>query len=318
MQGFKHFNAKSIADASTLLKANAPSAAIAGGTDLLHIMRQNAVTQPTSLVNLKSITGLDYIKEEGGILKIGALTTIAEIANSAIVQGSYKALATAAGRVASPLIRNQGTIGGNLCQDVWCWYYRGSDNLYNCIRKGGAICFAVAGDSRVYHSIFGGPKGCYAVSPSDTAVALLALNASVVTNTRTLAIKDLFTDVAPGHTLAAGELITEVQVPTPAAGTKSAFVKFALRKSIDFAIASAAVWYSVSGGTVSDCRIVMGGVYLTPRRATAAETYLKGKALADDTATAAGQQAVADAVPLANNAHKKSIAAAMVKRALLA
>jgi xanthine dehydrogenase YagS FAD-binding subunit len=131
-------------------------------------------------------------------------------------------------------------------------------------------------------------------------------------------MKDLFQELAPGHTLQKGEIIKEIQVPTPASGSKSAFMKVAMRESPDFAIASAAVWYSLSGGTVSDARIALGGVYQTPRRATAAESYIKGKAINEDTATAAGQQAVADATPMTQNTFKKVLAATMVKRALLA
>jgi|YelNatPaOPRAMG01_1025707.scaffolds.fasta_scaffold56852_3 xanthine dehydrogenase YagS FAD-binding subunit len=318
MKPFKLYSPTTVDEAAKILKDNADSAALAGGTELIHMMKQNALPQPTVLVNLKTISGLDYIKEEGGALKIGANTKLVTIASNSIVRSNYTALAQAAARVASPLIRNRGTIAGNLCQDVWCWYYKATDNLYNCIRKGGAICYAQAGDNRYYHSIFGGPRGCYAVHPSDTAVALTALDASAVTNSRTIAMKDLFQELAPGHTLQKGEIIKEIQVPTPASGSKSAFMKVAMRESPDFAIASAAVWYSLSGGTVSDARIVLGGVYQTPRRATAAESYIKGKAINEDTATAAGQQAVADATPMTRNAFKKVLAATMVKRALLA
>jgi xanthine dehydrogenase YagS FAD-binding subunit len=319
MKQLLHYSPTTLDEASKLLSDNASSAAIAGGTELFHSLKQNNLpNEPNVIVDLKSIPGLDYIKEESGTLKIGPNTKLVTIATNTTVKGNYAALAQAAAHVASPLLRNMGTIAGNLCQDVWCWYYRGTDNLYNCIRKGGAICYAQAGDNRYYHSIFGGPRGCYAVHPSDTAVALEALNASVVTTTQTLTMDNLFTELAPGHTLQKGELIKEIQVPTPASGSKSAFMKVATRDSIDFALASAAVWYSVSGGTVSDCRIVLGGVYQTPRRATAAESQLKGKAISEDVAAQTGQQAVADATPMTGNSFKKQLAATMVKRALLA
>jgi xanthine dehydrogenase YagS FAD-binding subunit len=319
MKQFIHYSPKTLDEASTLLTSNAGSAAVAGGTELLHGMKQNFDgATPTVLVDLKTIPGLDYITESGGVLKIGPNTKLVTIANSATVKGNYRALAQAAGKVASPMLRNMGTIAGNICQDVWCWYYRGTDNVFNCIRKGGAICFAVAGDNRFYHSIFGGPKGCYAVTPTDTGIALSALNASVVTTKQTLTMDKFFVETAPGNTLAAGELIKEIQIPTPATGSKSAFVKLAMRDSLDFSLTSAAVWYTPGTGAVTDCRIFLGGVYQTPRRATAAETYLKGKTIASDVAAATGQQAVSDATPLTGNAYKKQMAAAAVQKALQA
>jgi len=316
---FSFYNPKTLDEAVTLLKGNVDAAVLAAGTELLHTMKQNSLPkQPLALVNLKSISGLSYIKEEGGTLKIGPTTKLVDIANNTTITDGYRALSMAASHVASPLIRNMGTIAGNLLQDVWCWYYKASDNNFNCIRKGGAICYAQAGDNRYYHSIFGGPRGCYAVHPSDTAVALVALNASVVTTTRTIPIQQLFQELAPGHTLTSGEIVKEVQVPTPASGSKSAFMKVAMRDSIDFAIASAGVWYTPATGAVSDVRIALGGVYLTPRRATGAETYLKGKAVDATSADGAGAAAVADATPMSVNAFKKQLAATMVKRALLA
>jgi len=269
-------------------------------------------------VDLKSIPNLDYITESGGVLKIGPLTKLAEIANSTTVQTNYRALAQAAGAVASPVIRNMGTIAGNITQDVWCWYYRGTDNLYNCLRKGGVICYATAGDNRWYHSIFGGPKGCNAIHPSDTATALSALNASVVTTKQTLTMDNFFYNLAPGNTLAQGELITEIDVPTPAAGSKSAFVKLANRNSIDFALANAAVWYTPASGAVTSCKIYLGGVFQVPYHATAAETALKGQTISATTAATVGTAAVSAATPMTGNSFKKQLASIAVQRALLA
>lgn len=317
MKQLLYYVPKSIDDAASYLAKNANAAPIAGGTEVLHSLKQNNLTtEPTTLVDLKAIPGLDTITESGGMLKIGPNATLAAIAASSTVQGSYVALAQAAGKVASPIIRNMGTIAGNIGQDVWCWYYRGADNVFNCIRKGGAVCFAQAGDNRFYHSIFGGPKGCYAVSPTDTGVALSALNASVVTTKQTLTMDKFFVETAPANTLAVGELIKEIDVPTPAAGSKSAFVKMAIRDSIDFSIASAAVWYTPASGAVSDCRIYMGGVYQTPRRSSAAETALKGQSISATTATTVGQASVSDATAMTMNSYKKNLASVAVARAL--
>jgi xanthine dehydrogenase YagS FAD-binding subunit len=319
MQQFLHYSPKTLDEASSILKANPTSAAIAGGTEILHTLKQNSLpTQPTVLVDLKSIPNLDFINESGGVLKIGPNTTLVEIANSATVKGNYAALAQAAAKVATPALRNMGTIAGNIGQDVWCWYYRGTDNLFNCIRKGGAICFAQAGDNRYYHSIFGGPKGCYAVSPTDTGIALSALNASLITTSRTLSMDSFFTESAPANTLAAGELIKEIDIPTPAAGSKSAFVKIATRPSMDFSLASAAVWYTPASGAVTDSRIYLGGVYQKPYRATAAEAALKGQTISATVAMTVGQASVASASPMTGNSFKKQLSAVAIARALQA
>jgi len=319
MKAFVNYSPKTLDEASTLLKNNAGSAPVAGGTDLIESMKHNIFgTTPTALVDLKTIPNLDYINESGGVLHIGANARLSTIASNSTVLGNYAALAQAAGKVASPVIRNMGTLAGNLCQDVWCWYYRGSDNLFNCIRKGGAVCFAQAGDNRWYHSIFGGPKGCYAIHPSDTGVALSALNASVVTTKQTLTLDKFFVETAPGNTLTAGEPVKEIQVPTPTAGSKSAFVKIALRDSIDFALASAAVWYTPASGAVTDCRIFLGGVYQTPKRATAAESALKGQTLSATVAATVGAAGVSDATAMTGNSYKKQLASVAVQRALLA
>ena len=319
MKAILHYVPKSLDDASAFLTANSGAAAIAGGTEILHSMKQNSFPNAvTALVDLKAISGLNTVAESGGMLKIGPNAKLVDIANSTVVQTNYRALAQAAGRVASPHLRNMGTIAGNLCQDVWCWYYKGTNNLYNCIRKGGAICYAVAGDNRIYHSIFGGPKGCYAIHPSDTAVALSALNATIVTTSKSYTMDKFFSPSAPGNVLAQGELIKEIDVPTPTAGSKSAFYKIAIRDSIDFALTSAAVWYTPGSGAVTDCRIYLGGVSQVPIHATDSETYLKGKTIAADVGLAAGQAAVANASPMTGNSYKKQLAAVSIQRALLA
>jgi xanthine dehydrogenase YagS FAD-binding subunit len=177
---------------------------------------------PQTVINLKTIPNLDYIKEEGGMLKLGPLTTLEEIARSDTVKGKYAALAEAAAKTASPHIREMGTIAGNICQLNRCWYFRKAENRFNCIRKGGPLCFALPGENR-YHSIFGLVKACAAVNPSDTAPALVALNAKIVTTKRTIDAEKFWDVAVPGSTvLAQDELVKEIQVPTPAAGVKSA------------------------------------------------------------------------------------------------
>jgi xanthine dehydrogenase YagS FAD-binding subunit len=287
---------------------------LAGGTDILSRLKGMILPNPPlTLVNIKNIPNLAYIKEEGGMLKIGALTKLVDITESTVVQGNYLALAQAAGKVGGPQHRNMGTIAGNLCQEVRCWYYRSEHNAFNCFRKGGTVCFAVAGDNR-YHAILGG-SSCFAVCPSDTAIALSALNATIVTTKKSIAIKDLFKVL--GNTLDNNEIITEIQVPTPSAGTKQAFVKFAQRKAIDFAIASAAAVLTVSAGNVTKASIVMGGVAPIPYRATDAETSITGKSITSDNADAAGAAAVKSAIPLSGNKYMVQVAKTMVKRAII-
>ena len=313
MNKITYVSVSSLDEAVAALGAKA--AVLAGGTDLLSGLKAMILpSPPDKVVDIKNIPNMDYIKEEGGMLKIGALARLTDIAESSVVLGKYKSLAQAAKAVGSPQLRNMGTIGGNLAQEVRCWYYRGEHNCFNCLRKGGPICMAVAGDN-THHAIMG-TQGCFAISPSDTATALTALGASIVTTKKTMPIADLFTPL--GNSLGDNEIIKEIQVPTPAAGTKQAFVKFAQRKAIDFAIASAAVSFTESGGNVSDIKIAMGGVAPIPYRSTAAETAIKGKVVNTTNADAAGAEAVKAAIPLANNKYKLQIAKTMVKRALLA
>jgi xanthine dehydrogenase YagS FAD-binding subunit len=312
---FAHVDAKTIDEAASLLRAG-KAALISGGTDLLGTMRFEILpAYPEVLVNLKSIPGLDYIKEEGGMLKIGALTRLEDIAKNKLIQTKYAALAEGAHRTATPHIREMGTIAGNICQLNRCWYFRSNDNRFNCVRKGGKTCYAMAGDNR-YHSIFGAVKMCLAVNPSDTAPALVALNAKIKTNKGLIEAEKFWDMNVPASTiLAADEIITEIQIPTPPAGVKSAFIKFAIRKSIDFPIVNCAAM--IGNG---DARVCLNAVYNKPYRAQAAEEAIKGKPINESNADAAGAAAVATAkaLPGDRNKWKIPIAKAMVKRAILA
>jgi xanthine dehydrogenase YagS FAD-binding subunit len=330
MKAFNHTNAKTLAEAKTAL-ASGKAAIIAGGTDLIGQLKDNIFCQykdnrfgklkdgavapayPATLINIKTIPGLDYIKEEAGMLKIGAVTRLADIAANPAINQKYTALAQAALRVATPHVRDMGTIGGNLAQLHRCWYFRKPENRFPCIRKGGTTCYAMTGDNR-YHSIFGAASMCLAVHPSDIAPALIALNAKVVTTTRTIEAEKFFDVKFPGNTvLAANEIITEIQVPAPPAGAKSAFLKFAIRKSIDFPIVNCAV---MTGGGAP--RIVLNAVAAKPYRAIKAEAAIAGKKINETAAEAAGAAAVEDAKPLPATKYKVQIAKTLVKRALLA
>jgi xanthine dehydrogenase YagS FAD-binding subunit len=313
---FTRVNAKTVEDAVSALRAS-NAWALAGGTDLVGTMRFEVLPDnmyPQILVNLKTIApSLDYIKEEKGMLKIGALTRLEDIAKSNVVKSRWAALAEAAHKTASPHIREMGTIGGNICQLTRCWYFRLHDNRFFCVRKGGKMCFAMAGENR-YHSIFGGVSACMAVNPSDTAPALVALNARIVTSKRTINAEEFWSVKIPRSTvLENDEIVKEIQLPAPGSGVKSAFVKFALRTSIDFPIVNCAA--AIGGGTA---RICLNAVYNKPYRAIKAEEAIAGKAIDTASAQAAGDAAVTGAKALAMNKWKIQVASGMVKKAILA
>ena len=313
MKSFNHTNATSLAEVKTAL-ADGKTNLIAGGTDLIGTLKDNILpAYPSTVINIKTVPGLDFIKEEGGMLKIGAATRLADIAADPTIKQKYTALAQAAFRVATPHVRDMGTIGGNIAQLHRCWYFRKPENRFDCVRKGGKTCFAMRGDNR-YHSIFGAVNRCIAVNPSDTAPALIALNARVVTDRRTIEAENFFDVKNPGNTvLAMDEIIKEIQIPAPPAGAKSAFLKFAIRKSIDFPIVNCAV---MVGG--DSPRICLNAVAPKPYRATKAEAAIAGKTINEKNAKAAGEAAVADARPLEAARFKVQIAKTLVKRALLA
>jgi len=319
---FKHFNAFSVDEAVALMgRYGERAAVIAGGTDILGKMKDSILpAYPEALINIKTIHGLSDIKESGGMLSIGALTLLADIADNPVIKSKYTALAQAAGRTASPHLRNMGTIGGNICQDIRCWYYRNQNNRFSCLRKKGGRCYAIKGDNR-YHSIFGGSVsgGCFAVHPSDTAPALVALNAKIVTSSRTIEAEKFF-EVKPIKTtvLKADEIVTGIQIPEPPAGSSSAFLKFALRRSIDFPIVNCAAMVTLKYGKVTAARICLNAVHVIPYRAVKAEQVITGRALDEAAAEEAGAAAVAEAKPLEHNKYMVAIARTLVKRSLLA
>ena len=321
MKKFAHFNATSVDEAVSILRRYGGNAhLIAGGTDIVGKMKDQILpSYPEALVNLKTIPNMDAIREERGMLKMGAMAILEDIAHHAVVREKYTALAEAAGRCASPHLREMGTLAGNICQDIRCWYYRHPENRFACLRKRGSRCYALEGDNR-YHSIFGGSveEGCVAVHPSDTAPALIALDASIRTTKRTVKAENFFqVGVAKTTVLEEDEIVTEIQIPAPPKGARSAFLKFALRKSIDFPIVNCAVLVSNSKGKVERVRICLNAVYVTPYRAIKAEEAMIGKVLNEANAEAAGSAAIEGAKPLKDNRYMVQIAKALVKRAIL-
>lgn len=314
MNKITHINATTIEDAASALGPNA--AIIAGGTDLFNSLKAMCLANPPdTLVNIKTIPGLDYIEEEGGMLKIGALTKLTDIAESSVVQAKWSSLAEGAKLVGTPQLRNTGTIGGNLCQENRCWYFRAEHNAFFCFRKGGTLCYIVAGNNERHSAILGG-QVCFTNSVSDTAIPLTALGATVVTSRRSIPIGDFF--VTLGNILDDNEIVTEIQVPEPAADTKQVFLKWAERKALDFAEASVAIAVSPASGTIANASIVLGGVAPVPWRATGAEDAVKGQAISESVAATAGEEAVDGAFTLSDNGYKVQLTKTLVKRALLA
>ena len=322
MKPFTHHNARSIDEAITLLTQYKGRAKLnAGGTDLLGVLKErNLPEYPEAIINIKTITGLNYIKEDETGLKIGALTKLSDLTKSPFLRDHYPALAEAARSVATPQVRNAATIGGNLCQDVRCWYYRYPRHIggpIRCLRKRNGPCLAVVGDNR-YHAILGGKK-CFAVCPSDTAVALAALGAQIKIagpeGERRVAVTDFYSPL--GNGLKGNEILTEIEVPGITGPTKQRFLKFTLRSPIDFAIVSVASVITVNNGVCTDARIALGAVAPGPVRARKAEEVIKGRSIDENTATEAAEQALAGARPLSMNVYKVEIAKTLVKRAIL-
>jgi len=322
MRPFKHFNARTVKEACKLLAQYDGRAVLnAGGTDLLSTLKEeNLFEYPEAVVNIKNIAGLDQIVERKGTLRIGALTKLSSLVNSPLLSEHYAALVEAARSVATPQIRNAATIGGNLCQDVRCWYYRYPRHIggpIHCARKGKGPCLAVKGDNR-YHAVMGGKK-CFAVCPSDTAVALAALDGQIrmagPEGERRIAVTDFYNPL--GNSLRRGEMVIGVEVPSVAEQSRQAFLKFTLREPVDFAIVSVASVITVKDGVCADARLALGAVAPGPVRTKKAEEILVGRPVDEKTAAAAAEAALAGAKPLSMNAYKIEIAKTLVKRAIL-
>ena len=323
MKAFEYINPSTVKQVPGLLGRNPDRKAviIAGGIDLLGELKDNLIASDR-LVNLKALADLRYIRHEKDGLKIGATTTLTEIASDEEIRASYTALAHAAESVASPQIRNVGTLGGNLCQRPRCWYYRGE--AYHCLKKGGDTCFAVDGNN-AYHAILGGDP-CFIVHPSDTAPALIALGASVYIQgsdgPRKLPLEDFFVvperNVRQETVLKPDDVVTRVEVPRPRPGTKSLYLKFKEKESMDFALSAVAIAMRVEGGLCQSVRVVLGGVAPRPWPSAAAEKVLMGKRVTEELAGRAAEAALAGASPLNHNAYKVPLTKTLIRRAVMA
>jgi len=326
MKQFDLFEPTSVSEATAFLSQFGTKArVVGGGSDLLGGIMKDWVTGkgmplPDQIIDLTTIPDLKGIKSGGDGFHIGATTTLSEVIEHPDLAAKVPLLGQAAASVASPLIRNFGTLGGNINQRPRCWFFRGEN--FACYKKGGDFCYAVTGDNR-YHAIIGGEL-CYIVHPSDTATALLALNAQSTVagqgGTRTVAFDDYFhgprEDVLTENVLKPNEVMTEVFVPTPADGTKMAWNKLKDRQVYDFAVVSVAAVFSVEGGNWKDGRITLGGVAPVPYRATVVENALKGKDIKASIKAAAAQLRTV-ARPMSLNAYKIDLAQGLIERTIL-
>lgn len=321
MPAFELFQPASVSDALGVLDRHGADAwVMAGGLDTFDWLKDR-IRRPKVVVDLSRVSELRGIKEANGGLEIGAMTTLTVVANNPLVKEKYSLLAEAAGLVASPQIRNQGTMGGNVSQDARCWYYRAG---WHCYRAGGNICYADTPTSvNREHAIFDADR-CVAVNPSDTAPALIALDAQMVVNrggsVQVVPAQDFF--VGPGvditrlTMLEPGDLLTAVRIPATWAGKSFYFEKVRDRQVWDFALVNIASAINGSGTSISEARLVVNGVSARPHRLEAVESFLRGKGRDEQTAEQAADLAVRGAVPLRHNAYKIPLMKALVKRAI--
>jgi xanthine dehydrogenase YagS FAD-binding subunit len=327
MKSFDLHEPTTVAQAVGLLNQfGATAKPLAGGSDLVggifkDWVQGKGMPLPDNLIDLTTIPDLKTINLASDGAHIGATVTLTDIMEHQGLSQSFPLLVQAASSVASPLIRNFGTLGGNINQRPRCWFFRGES--FNCYKKGGDFCYAVTGDNR-YHAIIGGEL-CYIVHPSDTSTALLALNAQAkVTGPggdRTVPFDSYFhgprEDVLTENVLKPGDVLTEVFIPTPAAGTKMAWTKLKDRQVYDFALVSVAAAFTVDGsGNWTDGRITLGGVAPVPYRAKVVEDALSGKDVRGTIKQAAAQIRTV-ARPMSLNAYKVDIAQGLIERTVL-
>ena len=320
MKSFTNSNPRDLAHALTLVRqtrqGGRTSAFAGGGSDLLGMMKDRLVT-PDVVVNLKAIAGLDQVQPDGGGAIVGGLITLDALSRDPLIRRRYPVLAEAAESVATPQIRNVGTLAGNVCQRPWCWYYR---NGFSCLKNGGTTCFSISGEN-AFHAIFGGGPS-YIVHPSDTAPALVALDATFrlvrAEGERMVPAADFFTlpreDASRENVLGADEVLAAIVLPAPRAGVRSTYHKVLDREAWTHAVVSAAIVLQMNDRICQSARIVLGGVAPVPWRLPEVEKLLAGQRITPALADKAGDVAVAGARPLAKNGYKVPLTRGMVAR----
>jgi xanthine dehydrogenase YagS FAD-binding subunit len=321
MPGFELYQPTQLDDALALLDRYGKDGwKMAGGNDSLSWFKER-IKRPKAVIDISGIVALKGVRETPDGVEIGALTTLTEIERNPVIRGKYRVLADAARRVASPQIRNTGSIGGNLSQDARCWYYRYG---LPCYRAGGNTCFADTPEGvNREHALFDADR-CVAVSPSDTAPALVALDAKMVIKSlkgeRVVSTEEFFigpkTDITRLTSVKPEEILTAVRIPNNWAGARFYFEKVADRDTWDFALVNVAAAIVVNNGVVERSRVASGGVSAVPRRLTVVEEVIQGKPAEEATAKLAGQAAIRGARPLNYNQFKIPLMANLVTRAV--
>jgi xanthine dehydrogenase YagS FAD-binding subunit len=321
MPVFELYQPASIDDAIKLLDKHGTDALVlAGGLDSMDWLKDR-LKKPSVVVDLGQIAELRGVKELNGGIEIGAMTPLTQVVKNPIVREKFSLLMEAAELVASPQIRNQGTIGGNVSQDTRCWYYRGG---WNCYRAGGNICYADTPTSvNREHAIFDANR-CVAVNPSDTAPALVALDASMVIRgpkgERVVPAEEYWLgpgiDITKMNILQPNELLVAIRIPATMAGAQFYFEKVRDRQVWDFPLVNVAAAIVYNGGKIEKARLVCNAVAATPKRLTAVESFIIGKPRNEETADAAGKMAVDGAQTLRHNGYKVPLMRNLVKRAI--
>ena len=321
MPAFQLFQPDDLENAFSLLDKFGDRAWIlAGGQDSFDWFKDRG-KRPEAVIDIGNIATLKGVRETANGIEIGALTTLNNVINNDIIAHSYSLLVDAASRVASPQIRNVGTLGGNICQDARCWYYRSG---MDCYRAGGNTCYADTPEGmNREHCLFGANR-CIAVSPSDTAPALVALDATmVVTNSggeRLIPAEEFFigpeVDIERMTVLEPGDILTAIRIPNTWANAQFYFEKVADRNTWDFALVNVAAAMRVDGDVISDIRIACGGVECVPRRLKVVEDVVRGGSKDDESAAVAGGAASRGATPLNYNHFKIPLMENLVRRAI--
>jgi len=321
MPAFQLYQPSSVADAQKLLEQNGHDALVlAGGLDSMDWLKDR-IKKPKAVIDLGGIDELKGVHETADGVEIGAMTTLTEVAQNPIIRQKYGLLAQAAELVASPQIRNQGTIGGNISQDTRCWYYRAG---WPCYRAEGNICYADTPVGRNREHAILHAERCVAVNPSDTAPACIALDANLVVLTpkgqQVVDAEDYFVgpdiDITRMNMLRPGYLLTAIRVPSTWAGAEFYFEKIRDRNVWDFPLMNVASAMRSSGDTIQDIRIAVNAVAARPLRLKMVEDSVRGKPRNTTTGEAAGKLAVQGAVPLQFNAYKIPLMRNLVKRAI--
>ncbi len=320
MKNFAYLRPSELDRAASLLLEDPAIQPLAGGTDLLDLMKSEIAT-PARVVDLKSVHGAELrdIDTSDGKLRIGALATLRDIAASKLLTDKYPVLQQAAAAAASPQLRNTGTLGGNLCQRPRCWYFR--DVGFDCLRKTGDLCFAVDGRNKFHAVVGGGP--CHIVHPSDLAVALTALDALVVLRRgdemRSVPIREFYVlpedDPTRETVLEPGEFVAGVEIPTTRSDRLSSYTKFRFRESWDFAVVSVALVAEIRGGVVERFDLALGGVAPKPWYEAQASAALVGKKSTPTELDRLAETVLADAESLGENGYKIPLARNLVRRA---